>query len=300
MVTFKDIYELEVYDSALKISTPEDLDLFEEKMEANLQDYKSVGEGLDELDDYVQETIEEDAVCDEFDESVVRKSLSLGYYPMSMEKMIAADEEFAWYQELLSRVEEWEDGAYAWRYVMTVRHHLKKMIIDFEDFKFPKKTRRYVRQRFGDYVLTFNKDFDLCARTLVAQYDETWVVPPLLDVLRTIHEHPDNEVSVDSVELWHGDKLVAGELGFITHNAYASLCGFHIENNSGTIQMAALGTWLKANGFAYWDLGMEMDYKYVYGAKCMGRRAQKEYYDRLATFRLPFPSEGILIKDLLG
>jgi leucyl/phenylalanyl-tRNA--protein transferase len=124
-------------------------------------------------------------------------------------------------------------------------------------------------------------------------------VPPLLDVLKTIHDNPDDEVSVDSVELWRGDELVAGELGFITHNAYASLCGFHIEDNSGTVQMAALGTWLKENGFAYWDLGMEMEYKYVYGAICMGRRAQKEYYDRLGPTRIALPKEGIKIKDLI-
>ena len=124
-------------------------------------------------------------------------------------------------------------------------------------------------------------------------------MPPLLETFKSIHDNPDDEVSVDSVELWNGDELVAGELGFITHNAYASLCGFHIEDNSGTVQMAALGTWLKENGFAYWDLGMEMDYKYVYGAICMGRRAQKEYYDRLGPTRIALPKEGIKIKDLI-
>ena len=153
------------------------------------------------------------------------------------------------FRDRLSNVKKVKGGVYAWRYFMTIRHHLKKMVIDFNEFKFPKKTRRYVRQQFGDYTLTFNKNFDLCAETLIAQYEETWVVPPLLDVLKAIHENPDDEVSVDSVELWRGDELVAGELGFITHNAYASLCGFHIEDNSGTVQMAALGTWLKENGF---------------------------------------------------
>lgn len=297
-MTYEDVFELAVYDSGVRIDNVGDLDNLERKLVDNHKNCKSTV-GLKEIDEWVLDTIEEDAVCADFNEEIIRKALSLGYYPMSMKKMVTTEDELMTYRDQLSKVVKVKGGVYAWRYFMTIRHHLKKMVIDFNEFKFPKKTRRYVRQQFGDYTLTFNKNFDLCAETLIAQYEETWVVPPLLDVLKTIHDNPDDEVSVDSVELWRGDELVAGELGFITHNAYASLCGFHIEDNSGTVQMAALGMWLKENGFAYWDLGMEMDYKYVYGAICMGRRAQKEYYDRLASSRRILPKEEIKIKDLI-
>lgn len=297
-MTYEDVFELAVYDSGVRIDNVGDLDNLEAKLVDNHKNCKNTV-GLKEIDEWVLDTIEEDAVCADFNEEIIRKALSLGYYPMSMKKMVTTEDELMTYRDQLSKVVKVKGGVYAWRYFMTIRHHLKKMVIDFNEFKFPKKTRRYVRQQFGDYTLTFNKNFDLCAETLIAQYEETWVVPPLLDVLKTIHDNPDDEVSVDSVELWRGDELVAGELGFITHNAYASLCGFHIEDNSGTVQMAALGTWLKENGFAYWDLGMEMDYKYVYGAICMGRRAQKEYYDRLASSRRILPKEEIKIKDLI-
>lgn len=297
-MTYEDVFELAVYDSGVRINNVGDLDDLERKLVDNHKNCKNTV-GLKEIDEWVLDTIEEDAVCADFNEEIIRKALSLGYYPMSMKKMVTTEDELMTYRDQLSKVVKVKGGVYAWRYFMTIRHHLKKMVIDFNEFKFPKKTRRYVRQQFGDYTLTFNKNFDLCAETLIAQYEETWVVPPLLDVLKTIHDNPDDEVSVDSVELWRGDELVAGELGFITHNAYASLCGFHIEDNSGTVQMAALGMWLKENGFAYWDLGMEMDYKYVYGAICMGRRAQKEYYDRLASSRRTLPKGEIKIKDLI-
>lgn len=297
-MTYKDVFELAAYESGVRICDVADLDNLEAKLVDNHKNCKNTV-GLKEIDEWVLDTIEEDAVCADFNEEIIRKALSLGYYPMSMKKMVTTEDELMTYRDQLSKVVKVKGGVYAWRYFMTIRHHLKKMVIDFNEFKFPKKTRRYVRQQFGDYTLTFNKNFDLCAKTLIAQYEETWVVPPLLDVLKAIHENPDDEVSVDSVELWRGDELVAGELGFITHNAYASLCGFHIEDNSGTVQMAALGMWLKENGFAYWDLGMEMDYKYVYGAICMGRRAQKEYYDRLASSRRILPKEEIKIKDLI-
>ncbi len=298
-MTYKDAFELAVFQAGVWIESVGDLDDLERKL---VENHKSCDctVGLKEVDDYIFETIEEDAVCTDFKEDIIRKALSLGFYPMSMEKMVTTEEELMQYKDQLSNVKKVRGGVYAWRHFMTIRHHLKKMIVDFNEFKFPKKTRRYVRQQFGDYTLTFNKNFDLCAQTLIAQYDETWVVPPLLDVLKKIHDNPDDEVSVDSVELWNKEgELVAGELGFITHNAYASLCGFHIEDNSGTVQMAALGTWLKENGFAYWDLGMEMEYKYVYGAICMGRCAQREYYDRLSPKRVALPSTEFKIKDLI-
>lgn len=298
-MTYKDVFELAVYNSAVRVDNVEDLNDLERKLEENFKNCTG-SVGVQEIDEWIREIIEDEAICDTFKEEIIRKSLSLGYYPMSLEKMVTTDDEFAQYVDQLSNVKKMKKGMYAWRYFMTIRHHSKKMIIDFNEFKFPKKTRRYVRQQFGDYTLTFNKNFDLCVQTLVAQYDETWVVPPLIDALKRIHDNPDDEVSVDSVELWNKDgELVAGELGFITHNAYASLCGFHIEDNSGTVQMAALGTWLKENGFAYWDLGMEMDYKYVYGAICCGRRAQKEYYNRLASTRISLPKEEFRIGDLI-
>lgn len=298
-MTYKDVIELAVYESGVRIENVGDLDNLEKKLVDNHKNHKD-SVGVDEIDDYVREIIEEDAVCENFNEDIIRKALSLGFYTMSMEKMVTTQEEFTKHMDILSLVKKAKGGVFAWRYYMTIRHHLKKMIVDFDEFKFPKKTRRYIRQHFGDYTLTFNKNFDLCAETLIAQYDETWVVPPLLDALKAIHDNPDDEVSVDSVELWSPDgDLVAGELGFITHNAYASLCGFHIEDNSGTVQMAALGTWLKENGFAYWDLGMEMDYKYAYGAICCGRRAQKEYYDDLGPRRIALPKDGIRIGNMI-
>lgn len=299
-MTYKDVIELMVHQVGVRISDVADLDDLEKKLVDNHKNSK-IGVGDNEIDDYVREVIEEDAVCDRFNDKIIRRSLALGYYPMSMEKMVRSDKEYVEFIDQLSMVKPAKGGgSYAWRYYMTIRHHLKKMIVDFNEFKFPKKTRRYVRQHFADYTLTFNKNFELCATKLIAQYEETWVVPPLLMALKEIHENPDEEVSVDSVELWSPEgELVAGELGFITHNAYASLCGFHIEDNSGTVQMAALGTWLKENGFAYWDLGMEMDYKYAYGAICCGRRAQKEYYDRLGTSRLSLPKDGIRVGNLI-
>ncbi len=299
---YKEIVEIITYRCGLRVNNVEDLENLQDKLENNFVEFLNEPHGSripQMMLDSAAEIIKEDAVCPDFYEDVVRKSLSLGYYPMSMEKGIETITERRKYEKLISTV-KFDKDTLLCRYFMTIRHHEKKMIVDFKRFKFPKKTRRYVRQTFADYTLTFNRNFDLCAERIVKHYEKegTWLVPPLLNVFRNIHNNPDSEVSVDSVELWHGDELVAGELGFITHNAYASLCGFHTENNSGTVQMAALGTWLKENGFAYWDLGMEMSYKYVYGATSMNREKQKQYFEKLGPDRLTLPKEPIRIGDL--
>ena len=307
IVYYKEIIEILTYRFGVRVNNIEDLENLQVKLEENYDKFVNspqVEEGRipQMMYDTAAKIIKEDAVCPDFYEDVVRKSLSLGYYPMSMEKIYETPTEQKKYEKLLSSVERDKEGRVCliFRYFMTIRHHDKKMIVDFKRFKYPKKTRRYVRQTFADYTLTFNRNFDLCAEQIIKHYEAegTWLVPPLLDTFRSIHNNPDSEVSVDSVELWHGDELVAGELGFITHNAYASLCGFHTENNSGTIQMATLGTWLKENGFAYWDLGMEMSYKYVYGATSMSRERQKQYFEKLGPARLTLPKEPIRIGDL--
>lgn len=302
---YKEIVEIITYRCGVRVNNVDDLENLQVKLENNYVDFISQPHG-ERIPPVMcisaSEIIKEDAVCPDFYEDVVRKSLSLGYYPMSMEKAIETITERDKYERLYSTVKRDDSGKITFlaRYFMTIRHHEKKMIIDFDNFRFPKKTRRYVKQTFADYTLTFNRNFDLCAEQIIRHYEAegTWLVPPLLDVFRNIHNNPDSEVSVDSVELWHGDELVAGELGFITHNAYASLCGFHTENNSGTVQMAALGTWLKENGFAYWDLGMEMSYKYIYGAISMNREKQRQYFEKLGPDRLSLPKEPIRIGDL--
>lgn len=296
-----EILQLAVYHAGFKINSVEDLADLQQKLEENYIKVKEANV-YEELQEFVLKVIEEDAIYPDFSDEMIRKALSLGYYPMSLEKLVASIEEYKQYFDLVSKVEPAsEKSSYYWRYYLTIRHHLNKLIIDFDRFTFPKKTYRHVRQKFSDYTLTFNRNFDLCAKRIMERYQEegTWLVPPLVKEFKQIHNHPDFQVSVDSVELWHGDELVAGELGFVTRNAYASLCGFHTENNSGTIQMAALGTLLKEMGFAYWDLGMEMDYKYVYGAVKMDRSAQKELFDKLSDTRLALPKETFRIGDVI-
>jgi Leu/Phe-tRNA-protein transferase len=48
---------------------------------------------------------------------------------------------------------------------------------------------------------------------------------------------------------------------------YTSYSGYHEEDCSGTAQMLLTGRYLRDKGFAFWDLGMPLDYKDRLGAK---------------------------------
>ncbi len=247
----------------LEISSPADLFMLDKKLEMRLEMVKPELEEIEFFADYVISTISEDAFSLKFDEDLIRAALFLGFYPMSMKI------------DVLN--------------VLSIRFHNKKCLITPETFRIPHNVRKLIEKKFGNYKLTFNRAFRECLDSINECYPETWLCPELTEILIHIHENPDSKISVDSVEIWNGDKLVAGEIGFITGNSYASLTGFHKENDIGNLQMALLGKYLFDNGFAYWDLGMSIPYKYRYGATDNNRVQQTEYWNRLEKNRISFP-----------
>lgn len=284
--------------NALKINSPEDLDDFGEKLEKNFIQAGVFLQNDDRFENCILDMVYEDAVCSSFSEEIIRRALELGYYPMAMRGRVYSfdelDDSVLGMENCFGREEfvKRNVGKGIFRAVPTVRYHAQKLIIRREDLHVSKKFNGWIRNKFSDYSLSFNKNFDLCMEELVASYPDTWLYPPLVRILKSIHENPGT-VSVDSVEIWHGDELVAGEIGFITKNAYASLSGFHKEDDIGTVQMCALGKYLFENGFAYWDLGMEIEYKYRFGAKACDRRTQKKIYSLLSDKKKELPEAEI-------
>ena len=296
-----DIFTMMIYDNALKIKEAGQLDNFRELLEDNFMYNCFLFNEKKPLEYGVKDTVFDEAVSDDFDEGIIRKALELGYYPMSMKKRIThiyelKEKDFA----DISSAGKKEDAEY-FRNFMTIKYHSKKLIVPFEKLHVSKKLKGWLTGKFKDYTLTFNKAYDQCIEKLLDSYKEegTWLTEELLEKYKAIHENPDDKVSVDSVEIWHDGKLVAGEIGFTTHNAYASLSGFHTEDDVGTVQMCVLGLFLKNNSYAYWDLGMELDYKYRYGAEACDRNRQEEFYATLGKSKLSFPKEEIKLSDFL-
>jgi Leu/Phe-tRNA-protein transferase len=63
-----------------------------------------------------------------------------------------------------------------------------------------------------------------------------------------------------------GWQLAGGELGIACGGVYTSLTGFTAAaDGAGSVQLCALGALLHLCGFAFWDLGMGMEYKVSLG-----------------------------------
>ncbi|CAK4463488.1 unnamed protein product [Aphanomyces euteiches] len=91
-------------------------------------------------------------------------------------------------------------------------------------------------------------------------------------------------IKVYSIELWKGDELAAGELGYCNGAMFTSLTGFVSPGASGagTMQLYALGALLHVCQFQLWDLGMAMAYKTALGAYPMARI---DFVQRVHTLR---------------
>ncbi len=296
----QEIYEILIYRYSFKIQNAQDIDNLEENLDENFQDPYFFLNTDDFLEESILEHIIENGICDQWDSEVIKRALKYGYYPMSMNKRITGRQEFKYLDPASIRIDENGKPLPKYRNILSVRHHFEKLIITPEKMHITKKLNGWIKNRFSDYTLTFNKDFDQVIEKLLEAYPETWICPELVQQLRFIHQNPSDGVSVDTVEIWHNGHLVAGELGFITKNAYASLSGFHLEDDIGTVQMCVLGKHLLDNGFAYWDLGMSLPYKFRYGAESYDRDGQKKLYDTLSETKKDFPTGEIPLTDFIS
>ena len=67
---------------------------------------------------------------------------------------------------------------------------------------------------------------------------------------------------------------MAGEVGCVVGRVYTSFTGFFDKKRhsaAGTVQMCLTGRLLERAGFAFWDLGQDLEYKLGLGAKAAPR-----------------------------
>ena len=156
----------------------------------------------------------------------------------------------------------------AGREVLLIKSHFLRCVLDLADLHISASARR------GARGLTFavDRDFAGCLAATVAHHPDRWLTAELCAALTLLHDEPLFGVRMHSVEIYARDALVAGEIGMCCGAAYTSLSGFHRRSGAGSVQLAALGCMLEEHGFAFWDLGMEMDYKIRLGARLLPRQ----------------------------
>jgi Leu/Phe-tRNA-protein transferase len=116
------------------------------------------------------------------------------------------------------------------------------------------------------YELSINTDFDLIFERCVAAHGNGWLTEPLFDVIKKIRQDKNNKIKPFSFGVYRNGKLAAGEFGIVAGKVYTSYSGYHDEKSAGKVQMILTAHYLRDNNFAFWDLGMPLQYKLDLGA----------------------------------
>jgi Leu/Phe-tRNA-protein transferase len=147
-------------------------------------------------------------------------------------------------------------------FILLPKLHLTRSILLFDDIHVKKSIKRYLSR----FELCFDTDFDYIVDHCIEVHDDDWLTPPLIDAIRHIRQHKTRGIYPASFALYRDGKLVAGEFGIIAGRVYTSYSGYFDENNAGTVQLILTARYLQEHGFAFFDLGMPMEYKTDLGA----------------------------------
>jgi len=151
------------------------------------------------------------------------------------------------------------DGAF---YVALPKLHLVRSVLFFDDLHVKKSARRFL----GRYELRHDSDFDFILNRCIEVHGDDWLTPPLVDAIAEIRRRELRGVRPTSFALYRDGRPVSGEFGVSVGGVYTSYSGYYDETGAGTVQLILATRWLRDNGFAFFDLGMPLDYKSDLGA----------------------------------
>jgi Leu/Phe-tRNA-protein transferase len=149
--------------------------------------------------------------------------------------------------------------------ILIPKHHAWRSVLFFEDLHQSGSLKRFLPR----YELRADADFDRIIGKCVAVHGDGWLTEPLVDLIRAVRARQNPRVRPFSFGLYRDGELRAGEFGVIAGRVYTSYSGYHEESSAGNVQMILTSRWLKEQGFAFWDLGMPLEYKRKLGAKLL-------------------------------
>jgi Leu/Phe-tRNA-protein transferase len=195
--------------------------------------------------------------------------IALDFEPLFIARLMAAG--FLVMSAILTGEEEGEQDTV----ILFPKHHLIRSCLFFPELHIKKS----IRSRLSRYELRFNVDFDRILDKCLETHGADWLTSPLVKAIREMHTSSSLPARPASFGLYRGETLVAGEFGIVAGRVYTSYSGYTEESNAGTVQMILTAEFLEKNGFAFWDLGMPLDYKLTLGAREISRE------DFMALFR---------------
>jgi Leu/Phe-tRNA-protein transferase len=145
------------------------------------------------------------------------------------------------------------------------KHHIRRSVLFFEDLHQSRSIKRFLPR----YELRADADFDRVVEKCIAVHGGDWLTEPLVNLIRAVRARNDPGARPFSFGLYRDGTLRAGEFGVVSGRVYTSYSGYHEESSAGTVQMILTARWLADHDFAFWDLGMPLDYKEKLGAKLL-------------------------------
>ena len=177
----QDIFTYLAFNNSVHISSIDDFDNLNELLDTNFAENGLLLSDDDPLEQAVKETIQDEAFGTKFDEGLTRKALELGIYPMATIKRITNFKEAMECGITPEAMAEAIGGTrMLYADIPTFKHHSKKLIIPFDRLHITKKLKGWLKGKFADYTITFNRNFDLCIEELLKAYPETWITKNLI------------------------------------------------------------------------------------------------------------------------
>jgi Leu/Phe-tRNA-protein transferase len=193
---------------------------------------------------------EEFCIARDFGEDFIARLMSAGFMVMSAKMETDSGDDF----------------------ILLPKLHLERSVIIFPAFRESKSIVRLIPR----YELKAGADFGRILDGCKAAHGDDWLTTPLVKSITSLQaragaaDMPAGPLPF-SFALYRNGSLAAGEFGVISGKVYTSYSGFHAENSAGTVQMILTARWLRERNFAFWDLGMPMDYKTRLGAQNISR-----------------------------
>ncbi len=150
-----------------------------------------------------------------------------------------------------------------------------RAVLELERIHVPRRLRAQVRNH--PYRVTFDAAFaavmEACA-SAPREGDTSWITEEFLDAYQALHRAG----MAHSIELWRGDRLVAGVYGVAMGGLFAGESMFHRETNASKIALVLLQQRLREWGFTLFDTQVVTPVTESLGARSISRG---EYLERL-------------------
>jgi Leu/Phe-tRNA-protein transferase len=180
--------------------------------------------------------------------------VSLDFSPDFIARLMASG-----FLVMSTKVDEGEDKDC----ILLPKLHLTRSALFFDRLHIKKSVKRHLDR----YELRPDSDFDFIVNRCQEIHGDDWLTGPLVSAIRNIRQSGLYGVYPTSFALYRNGKLAAGEFGVKAGRVYTSYSGYYDESGAGTVQLILAARWLREHGFAFFDLGMPLDYKTALGAK---------------------------------